>query len=129
VIDENYAMLVSDIFGNVPWPTKTNCHLRLWGHGIGRHSVAQVEALQNDAVEAFEARLEGRIYFHGDENPSEIELILAAFLQSGLVKKSWNPHWTGLSLKSPNIVAFTRRITESLFPEYEAMIDELNDAR
>jgi hypothetical protein len=49
------------------------------------------------------------------------------FLQSGLVKK-WNPHWTGLFLKSPNFVAFTKRLKESLFPEYEVMIGELNDA-
>ena len=134
-IDENYAMIASDIFGNVPWllrPIITWFIRRtvrngMWGDGIGRHSVAQVEILQKEAVEALEARLEGRIYFHGDEKPSGIDLILVAFLQSGLVKK-WNPHWTGLFLKSPNLVAFTKRLTESLFPEYEVMIGELNDA-
>jgi hypothetical protein len=33
-----------------------------------------------------------------------------------------------LFLKSPNLVAFTKRLKESLFPEYEVMIGELNDA-
>jgi len=134
-IDENYAMLVSDIFANIPWPLRPiiTWFIRrivtngLWVHGIGRHSVAEVETLQKEAVEALEARLEGRVYFHGGDKPSGIDLILVAFLQSGLAKK-WNPHWSGLFIKSPNLVAFTKRLTKPLFPEYEVMLGELEDA-
>jgi hypothetical protein len=81
-------MLVSDIFRNVPWPLRpiVTWFIRrtvrngMWGDGIGRHSVAQVEILQKEAVEALEVRLEGlRVYFHGDEKPSGIDLILVAW--------------------------------------------------
>jgi hypothetical protein len=80
-------MLVSDVFGNVLWSLRpiVAWFMRrtvgngLWGHKIGRHSVAQVEILQKEAVEALEVRLEGRVYFHGDEKPSGIDLILVAW--------------------------------------------------
>jgi hypothetical protein len=56
--------------------------------------VEEVKILQKEAAEALEARLEGRVYFHGDEKPSTIDLILAAFLANGLGTEA-NPHWKG----------------------------------
>jgi glutathione S-transferase len=134
-IDKNYTTLVSEAFGKIPsllrpviaWFIRRHIRSGLWGKGIGRHSVAEVETLQKEAVEALETRLEGRVYFHGDEKPSGIDLILVSFLQSGLVTE-WNPHWIGLFLKSPNLVAFAKRLTKSLFPEYEVMLGKLEDA-
>lgn len=134
-IDENYATLVSQLFGNIPWPLRPAIawYIRraimssFWAVGIGRHSPEDVKFLQKEAVEALETRLEGRIYFHGDKKPSEIDLIVFAFLANNLGTKT-NPHWAGLVLKSPNIVAFLKRLTKSIFPEYETLLHELETA-
>ena len=134
-VDENYATLFPEVFGKFPWPlrpiyawiVRRDVRNTLWVQGIGRHSAAEVETLQKEAVEALEARLEGRVYFHGNEKPSGIDLILVAFLQSSLVT-GWNPHWTGLFLGSPNLVAFAKGLTKSLFPEYEVVLGKLKDA-
>jgi glutathione S-transferase len=99
----------------------------LWGHGVGRHSIEEVKILQKEAAEALEARLEGRVYFHGDENPSQIDLIVVAFLANSLGTKA-NPYWKELVFKRPNIIAFVKRLTKSLFPEYESLLRELESA-
>jgi glutathione S-transferase len=134
-IDENYATLVTEVFTKISWllrPAITWFIRRtvrngLWGHGMGRHSIEEVMILQREAAEALDARLDGRVYFHGDENPSGVDLILVAFLANSLGTQA-NPHWKELILKSPNLVAFVKRLTKSLFPEYETLLRELEDA-
>jgi glutathione S-transferase len=134
-IDENYATLVTELFGSIPWPIRPaiawffrrTVKNGLWGHGVGRHSIEEVKILQKEAAEALEARLEGRVYFHGDENPSQIDLIVVAFLANSLGTKA-NPYWKELVFKRPNIIAFVKRLTKSLFPEYESLLRELESA-
>jgi glutathione S-transferase len=133
-IDKNFAIVVKEGFGSYAWPLRAliTWYVRrtvrggLWGHGIGRHSVEEVEALGKEAAEALEVRLQGRVYFHGDEKPSTIDLILLAFLVNSLGTKS-NPHWKELLLKSANLVAFTKRLSKSLFAEYDVMLRELEE--
>lgn len=134
-VDKNFDTLVAEGFGAVPWPIRSalTWYMRrsvkgsLWGHGIGRHSEEEVMTLQREAVEALEARLEGLAYFHSDKTPSRIDLTVFGFLANSLGTEA-NPHWKSLVLKSPRITGFVKRFTESLFPEYEALLGELEDA-
>ena len=87
---------------------------------MGRHSMEEVNALQEEAVNALEARLEGRVYFHGDESPSEIDLILYGSLVSAVATEA-NPQLKELILNSLILVRFVKRLTESLFPEYSML--------
>jgi len=134
-MDENHATLVSEIFGNISWPLRSfiawfvtrKVKSSMWVRGIGRHSVDEVKSLQREGIEALEARLEGQVYFHGDDKPSDIDLIVFAFLATSLSSKA-NPHWKELVLKSKKIVTFAIRLTKTLFPEYEELLHELGSA-
>jgi hypothetical protein len=133
--DKNFATFVSEEFGTIPWlirPAITWYVRRaskngLWGHGIGRHSMEEVKTLQEEAVKVIEARLEGRVYFHGDEKPSEIDLILYGSLASAVATEA-NPQLKELILKSPIMVGFLKRLTKSLFPEYDGFLQVLESA-
>lgn len=97
-IDENYATLVTEVFTKISWLLRPaiawfirrTVRNGLWGHGIrmGWHSVEEVMILQREPAEALDARLDGRVYFHEDENPSGMDLILVAFLVNSLGKRT-----------------------------------------
>jgi Glutathione S-transferase N-terminal domain/Glutathione S-transferase, C-terminal domain len=133
--DKNFDTFVAEEFGSVPWLIRPAVawYLRrvsrngLWGQGIGRHSMEEVKILQEEAVEVLDARLEGRVYFHGDEKPSEIDLILYGSLVSAIATEA-NPQLKELILKSPVLVAFVKRLTKSLFPEYDGLLHVLESA-
>ena len=55
---------------------------------MGWHSVEEVMILQREPAETLDARLDGRVYFHEDENPSGMDLILVAFLVNSLGKRT-----------------------------------------
>lgn len=133
--DKNFDTFVAEEFGSVPWLIRPAVawYLRrvsrngLRGQGIGRHSMEEVKILQEEAVEVLDARLEGRVYFHGDEKPSEIDLILYGSLVSAIATEA-NPQLKELILKSPVLVAFVKRLTKSLFPEYDGLLHVLESA-
>jgi hypothetical protein len=134
-VDKNFAAFVAEEFATIPWLLRPAIawYIRrvskngLWAHGIGRHSVEEVKALQEEAVKMLEARLDGRVYFHGDEKPSEIDLILYGSLASAVATEA-NPQLKELILKSPIMVAFVKRLTKSLFPGYEGLHRDLESA-
>lgn len=134
-VDENYATLVDELFSTIPWPIRPMfawsfrriVRKNLWAQGMGRHSVEEVKVLQKEAVDALDSRLAERSYFHGDDKPSMIDLIMFAFVTNSLGTKA-NPYWTELLLRSSNIVGFTKRLTVLLFAEYEDVLRILEEA-
>ena len=126
--DDNFTTFVAEEFGTIPWLirpaiawyVRRAAKTGLWGQGMGRHSMEEVKALQEEAVNALEARLEGRVYFHGDDSPSEIDLILYGSLVSAVATEA-NPQLKELILNSLILVRFVKRLTESLFPEYSML--------
>jgi hypothetical protein len=133
--DKNFATFVAEEFGVVPWLIRQPVawYVRrvakngLWAAGIGRHSMEEVRTLQEEAMKTLEARLGGRSYFHGDKKPSEIDLILFGSLVSAVATEA-NPSLKELSLNSSILVAFVKRLTKSLFPEYEELLHVLETA-
>ena len=84
IADENFSTFVAEEFSAIPWLIKPavawyvrrTAKTGLWGQDMGRHSIVEVKRLHQEALSALEPRLEGRVYFHDDDAPSEIDLIL-----------------------------------------------------
>ncbi|KAG2367020.1 hypothetical protein BDR07DRAFT_1394625 [Suillus spraguei] len=113
-IDENYAVTTKEIFGSVAWPVRP---IISW---YFRRRVIK-------GFEALEARMSGHLYFHDSERPTSIDLIIYAFLANTLAT-SGNPYWTDMVLRSRTLLAFTKRMTTLLFPEYELLSHRIEEA-
>lgn len=134
-IDENYAVTVEEIFGSMAWPMRPiiSWYFRrkviesIWNAGMGRHSQEEVQSLQKEAFEALEARMSGHSYFHDSERPTSIDLIVYAFLANTLAT-SGNPYWADMVLRNHTLLAFMKRMTTLLFPEYGVLLHRIEEA-
>ncbi|KAG0705685.1 hypothetical protein DFH29DRAFT_905385 [Suillus ampliporus] len=137
-IDQNYAVTAEEIFGGMSWPVRPivswffrrKVTQAIWNAGMGRHSQEEAQSLQKEAFEALEARMSGHLYFHDSKQPSCIDLTIYGFLANTLATDG-NPYWADMVLKSLTLLAFTKRMTTLLFPEYELLlwrIEEASDA-
>lgn len=134
-IDENYAVTSEEIFGSMAWPIRPmiswffrrRVMQSIWNIGAGRHSQEEAQTLQKEAFEALEARMSSRLYFHDSEQPTRIDLIVYGFLANTLAT-SGNPYWANMVLRSPTLLAFTKRMTSLLFPEYESLLRRIEEA-
>lgn len=134
-IDENYAVTAEEIFGSMAWPMRPiiSWYFRrkviesIWNAGMGRHSQEEVQSLQKEAFEALEARMSGHSYFHDSERPTSIDLIVYAFLANTLAT-SGNPYWADMVLRNHTLLAFMKRMTTLLFPEYGVLLHRIEEA-
>ncbi|OAX40176.1 hypothetical protein K503DRAFT_714963 [Rhizopogon vinicolor AM-OR11-026] len=134
-IDENYAVTSQEIFGGMSWPVRPLLawYLRrsvmqsIWNAGTGRHSQEEAQSLQKEAFEALEARMSGHLYFHGGERPTRIDLTVYGFLANTLATEG-NPYWASMVLGSSTLLGFTKKMTTSLFPEYEKLLQRIEEA-
>lgn len=134
-IDENYAVTAEEIFGSMAWPMRPmiswffrwRVMKSIWNVGMGRHSQEEAQSLQKEAFEAVEARMSGHLYFHDSEQPTGIDLIIYGFLANTLAT-SGNPYWADMVLRSPTLLAFTKRMTTLLFPEYKLLLHRIEEA-
>lgn len=99
----------------------------IWNAGMGRHSREEAQTLQKEAFEALEARMSGHLYFHGGKQPTRIDLTIYGFLANTLATEA-NPYWASMVLSSPTLLEFTKRMTTSLFPEYERLLHRIEEA-
>lgn len=134
-LDENYAVTVEEIFGGMSWPLRPmiswffrrKVKQSIWNAGMGRHSQEEAQSVQKEAFEALEARMSGHLYFHDSEQPTRIDLIIYGFLANTLATNG-NPYWTDMVLRSSTLLAFTKRMTTLLFPEYELLLHRIEEA-
>ncbi|KAG2347947.1 hypothetical protein BDR05DRAFT_594107 [Suillus weaverae] len=134
-IDENYAVTAEQNFGSIAWPMRPmiswffrrKVMKSIWNAGMGRHSQEEAQSLQKEAFEALEARMSGHLYFHDSEQPTCIDLIVYAFLADTLATNA-NPYWADMVLKNHTLLAFTKRMTTLLFPEYEPLLRRIEEA-
>ncbi|KAJ8589034.1 hypothetical protein M405DRAFT_229072 [Rhizopogon salebrosus TDB-379] len=134
-IDENYAVTAQEIFGEMSWPLRPliswffrrSVTKAIWNAGVGRHSQEEAQSLQKEAFEALEARMSGHLYFHGGERPTRIDLTIYGFLANTLATEG-NPYWVDMVLSSTTLLEFTKRMTTSLFPEYERLLHRIEEA-
>ena len=131
-IDENYAVMASETFADLPWPVRAilpwffrrRVTGVLYSAGIGRHSPEEVHRLQKEVFEALETKYTDRKYFHGGDLPSRIDLTVYGFL-ANILTAGGNPYFTDLVLKSMVLRSFVGEMTQLLFPEYEGLMGKL----
>lgn len=105
------------------WYMRRSILSAFWSTGIARHSDEDRSRLAREYFEGLEARLEGKEYFHGNE-PTVIDTVLYAFL-ANTVSMPGNPETTAYVLGSERLRKYTARLSRMWFPEYEALIAEV----
>ncbi|KAF8834313.1 hypothetical protein BDN67DRAFT_976114 [Paxillus ammoniavirescens] len=128
LIPANFNALTAEIFEGVPrllrpfikWSLGRQMHNMFWASGTGRYSFEEVKVLGQEAIDALTARLDGKIYFHGDEFTT-IDAVLYGVLVNVLGNRS-SPHFYAAVLEKTVLVAYVQRITAILFPEYEKIL-------
>ncbi|KIJ67090.1 hypothetical protein HYDPIDRAFT_109098 [Hydnomerulius pinastri MD-312] len=101
-------------------------HAMFWTMGIGRHSFDEVKALGQEAIDNLAARLEGKMYFHG-ERFTTVDAVLYGFLVNVLGNRA-SPQFFEMVREKTVLVAYVQRITTELFPEYEKILKVTGDA-
>ncbi|EGN98872.1 hypothetical protein SERLA73DRAFT_181573 [Serpula lacrymans var. lacrymans S7.3] len=134
--DTNFATMMSEVPGvaAIPWIIKPlvvkwvrrSVQKSLWNAGVGRHSRDEARMLENEGFGALDARLSLHPYFHGDK-ATLIDIMIAGLLTSTLGTKA-NPYFYDMVVKSPILISFCRRMSVPLFPEYEQVILDIENA-
>ncbi len=105
--------LVRDL---VPVIVQSQLKRDLKGHGIGRHSEAQIYAFAKADIDALAAFLADKPYFMG-EKVSTVDAVVFSFLCS-LVKVELDSPLKSHTLQYTNLLAYHERLGKQLFPEY-----------
>lgn len=119
---EGWAMTRPAFFGALPWPlrmvvpwvARRGIRAELHGHGMGRHTPAQIHALGIADVDALAELLGDQPYFLGPQ-PTSIDAVLAAFLANLLMVPLETPIKAAAAAHS-NLVEYCRRMARQYFP-------------
>lgn len=122
--DANFAVGPARFFDGAPAPlrplirfaVRRGVRRNLRGHGLGRHSKAEIEMLAIRDVEAISALLGEQPYLMG-EAPCGADATLAAFITSVLCKTFETPIRTAAE-QHGNLVAYSRRMMARCLPEF-----------
>lgn len=120
----NYRIIKADLPVSEPiktllcWYLSRRICSALDGHGVARHSNAEVDLLIEEWVEGVDTRLETGKYFHDGNEPTLVDVMLYGFLVNTLSQRS-NPEVNLMLLKKPKIKEYVVRLTRMWFPEYE----------
>jgi len=126
MIDENFDKGPRQFFDAAPAPLRPLVVLmarrqfrrNLWGHGMGRHTVAEMEALVAPDIDAIADVLSQKAYLMG-EAPCGADAAVFPMIAHALC-----PHFdTGLRTRAaqrPNLVAYNDRLMTQYFPEFAA---------
>eukprot|EP01117_Protostelium_nocturnum_P018062 TRINITY_DN7474_c0_g1_i1.p1 TRINITY_DN7474_c0_g1~~TRINITY_DN7474_c0_g1_i1.p1 ORF type:complete len:254 (+),score=81.45 TRINITY_DN7474_c0_g1_i1:59-820(+) len=133
-INENYNVIYEEALGGVPWMIRPalGWYLRrsimnsIYTAGVGRHSEEEVESIMKRAVDDLDSKVSsiGDNYFHGTDEPTEIDAIVYGFISNALQTYS-NPRTACLILAKPSLVQYTKRITLKYFPEYHPLLERI----
>jgi glutathione S-transferase len=123
VTPQGWAMTRPAFFGGLSWPLRAivphvarrGIRAELRGHGMGRHTPAQIHALGIADVDALAALLADQSYFLG-EQPTSVDATAAAFIANILMVPLETPI-KATAAAHPNLVAYCRRMAERYFPE------------
>jgi hypothetical protein len=125
----NYAVVAKEI--DVPalikpivlWMIYRRVKTGLKGHGVARHSDAEVDVLLQEWVDGLDAKLSASNseFFHGREEPTMVDIITWAFLVNSLALRS-NPEFSAMILGKPRLIRYSVVLAKKWFPEYEDII-------
>jgi glutathione S-transferase len=119
---EGWAMTRPGFFGGLPWPlriivpwvARRGIRAELHGHGIGRHTPAQIHALGIADIDALAELLGDQPYFLGQQ-PASIDAVVAAFLTNILLVPLETPIKAAATAHS-NLVDYCQRMARQYFP-------------
>lgn len=97
----------------VPWAARRSVRAELHGHGMGRHTPAQIHAFGVADIDALAALLGEQTYFLG-ERPTSIDASAAAFLANILMVPLDTP-LKAAALGHANLVAYCQRMAHQYF--------------
>ncbi len=106
------ALLRPFIAGMVRRRVRRNLH----GHGIGRHSEAEMSVMASRAVDALSQVLGDNEYFLGPE-PCGADATVFAFVASSCTKTFESPLRAKLE-STPNLAAYHDRMMKQFFPQF-----------
>ncbi|RDD41082.1 Failed axon connections-like protein [Trichoplax sp. H2] len=101
-------------------PVKKN----LYGHGIGRHTPQEIRHIARGDLAALSALLKDKSFFLGDQ-PTTIDACVFSFTANiiyGLRPGSWPNEM--IKSEFPNLVAFTNRMKENYWPDWDEIISK-----
>lgn len=87
------------------------------GQGLSRHSRDQILHRYNEDINALAANLGERPYFGGYQ-PANVDAVAFGLLANVLLSSMHLP-LTDITRQHPNLVAYTKRMLENYFPEYQ----------
>jgi glutathione S-transferase len=124
MVDENFAKGPRRFFDSAPAPlrlvvvamVRRQVRRNLWGHGMGRHTTAEMEALAVRDIDALADVLADKAYLMG-ERPCGADAAIFPMMAHALC-----PHFaTAIRTRAkqkPNLVAYTDRLMAQYFPDF-----------
>lgn len=122
ISDSGWEMTRPAFFGALPWPLRAivprvarrGIRTELHGHGMGRHTPAQIHALGIADVDALAALLGDQAHFFG-VRASSVDAIATAFLANLLMVPLETPI-KAAAAGHANLADYCRRMTQQYFP-------------
>lgn len=120
--DENWAIMKNMLFGSMPFPIKLfipamirkNVRKAMKGHGIGRHSDAEITEIGGRDLLALSDFLGNKQYFFG-ESPSSLDATAFGILSQIILTDSYTAPIYDKARTHQNLVDFTNRIQDKYF--------------
>lgn len=122
IIDANFDAGPRSFFARVPAPARPlivalvrrQIRRNLWGHGLGRHSTAEIERLAARGIGAVADFLADKPYLMGAE-PCGADASVFGLMAGTLCRRFATPIRTAAE-ERPNLVAYTDRMMQRFFP-------------
>lgn len=126
IIDENFDKGPRQFFAAVPAPlrplvvlmTRRQVRRNLWGHGMGRHTAPEMDALATRDIDALADFLSEKPYLMG-EAPCSVDATIFPFLAHALCPL-FDTAIRARAESRPNLVAYRDRLMARYFPDFAA---------
>jgi len=123
-LDHNWAIIKGFFFGSLPFPLKfiipgiarKGVIKSMQGHGIGRHSDAEIAEIGGRDLQALSDFLTDKEFFFGDKLSSVDACVFGHLAQMILVDDFTAPIFDK-ARQHKNLVDYTNRISQKYFPE------------
>jgi glutathione S-transferase len=108
------------------WQLRRGIMNSMHGHGVGRHSKAEVENRIQEWVDAVAVKLgeDGDKWFHGTEEPTLVDVVLSGFLMNSL-SLDYNKEFVDMVKEKKGVVKYTVKVVKRWFPEYATFLERL----
>jgi len=126
IMDHNWVIIKAIFFGSLPFPLKLfvpnmvrkNVLKGMKGHGIGRHSEAEIEEIAAMDLQALSDFLGDKPYFFGDR-PSTLDAAAFGILSQMILSDTFTASVFDKARHYENLVAFANRIQDKYFGDLE----------